>query len=131
MEGRRLIEEYMPVRKVSYEATREKLLRRRDYHLSMLHLWWARRPLAAARAAVYATLVPADGAGKDHKRVEEFMTELCAWSGTMGAATGAVEDAKRQILAASGGHPPKVLDCFSGGGPIPLQNLPFGGDEEP
>src|SRR5438128_1897715 len=60
IDGRRLIEEYLPVRKVSYEATREKLLRRRDYHLSMLHLWWARRPLAAARAAVYATLVPAD-----------------------------------------------------------------------
>ena len=40
-DDRRLIEEYLPVRAISYEATREKLLRRRDYHLSMLHLWWA------------------------------------------------------------------------------------------
>lgn len=127
MEGRRLIEEYLPVRKVSYEATREKLLRRRDHHLSMLHLWWARRPLAAARAAVYATLVPAAGAGKDHKRVEEFMTELCAWSGTMGAPTAAVEEARRQVLAAAGGQAPKVLDCFSGGGAIPLEISRLGG----
>jgi putative DNA methylase len=127
-EGRRLIEEYLPVRKVSYEATREKLLRRRDYHLSMLHLWWARRPLAAARAAVYATLVPADGAGNDHKRVEEFMTALCAWSGPMGAPSEAVAEARRQVLAASDGHPPKVLDCFSGGGAIPLEVSRLGGE---
>jgi len=127
IQGRRLIEEFLPVRKVSYEATREKLLRRRDYHLSMLHLWWARRPLAAARAAVYATLVPADGAGKDHKRVEEFMTELCAWGGTMGAPTAAVDEARRQVVAAAGGQPPKVLDCFSGGGAIPLEISRLGG----
>jgi len=127
IQGRRLIEEYLPVRKVSYEATREKLLRRRDYHLSMLHLWWARRPLAAARAAVYATLVPANGAGKDHKRVEEFMTELCAWGGTMGAPSAAIDEARRQVLAAAGGQPPKVLDCFSGGGAIPLEISRLGG----
>ena len=47
-EDRRLIEELLPVRTISYESTREKLLRRRDYHISMLHYWWARRPLAAA-----------------------------------------------------------------------------------
>lgn len=127
MEGRRLIEEYLPVRKVSYEATREKLLRRRDHHLSMLHLWWARRPLAAARAAVYATLVPADGAGKDHKRVEEFMTALCAWGGTMGAPTATVDEARRQVVAAAGRQTPKVLDCFSGGGAIPLEISRLGG----
>src|SRR2546426_1128360 len=63
MDGRRLIEEYMPVRKVSYEATREKLLRRRDYHLSMLHLWWARRHREGARLAVYPPVVPAKGSG--------------------------------------------------------------------
>ena len=60
MSERRLIEEYLPVRAVSYEATREKLLRRRDYHISMLHYWWARRPLVASRAAVLASVLPAD-----------------------------------------------------------------------
>ncbi len=80
MTERRLIEEYLPVAAVSYEATREKLLRRRDYHISMLHLWWARRPLAAARAAVYAALVPATEE-IDAEKLNDFFKALCAWGG--------------------------------------------------
>src|SRR5436190_11650883 len=89
MKRRRLIEEYMPVRAISYEATREKLLRRRDYHLSMLHLWWARRPLAAARAAVYATLVDAKGRTDNPEAMATFMTELTHWDGRADRQTGA------------------------------------------
>ncbi|HZT84113.1 MAG TPA: DUF1156 domain-containing protein [Gaiellaceae bacterium] len=118
MSERRLIEEYLPVRAVSYEATREKLLRRRDYHISMLHLWWARRPLAAARAAVYSTLVSADG--RAPKEVERRLAELCRWGGTNGSPETAVEKARAEIAAENGG-PPKVLDCFAGGGAIPLE----------
>jgi len=125
---RRLIEELLPVRAISYESTREKLLRRRDYHISMLHQWWARRPLAAARAAVYATLVPAGDAADDPKALRERFQALCAWSGTMGVPTEAVSRARAEILAANGGTPPKVLDCFAGGGAIPLEVARLGAE---
>ncbi|MGH2522103.1 MAG: DUF1156 domain-containing protein, partial [Anaerolineales bacterium] len=46
---RRLIEHYLPIERISAEARREKSVRKG--HISTLHLWWARRPLVAARAA--------------------------------------------------------------------------------
>src|SRR5438874_8554373 len=98
MSDRRLIEEYLPVAAVSYEATREKLLRRRDYHISMLHLWWARRPLAAARAAVYAALVPATEE-IDAEKLNEFFKALCAWGGP----DSSIQRARKEVLAANGG----------------------------
>jgi putative DNA methylase len=52
----RLIEVSLPIREISAESVRDKSLR--HGHLSTLHLWWARRPLAAARAVVFASLVP-------------------------------------------------------------------------
>ncbi|MGH2655927.1 MAG: DUF1156 domain-containing protein [Actinomycetota bacterium] len=126
-EDRRLIEEFLPVRAVSYEATREKLLRRRDYHLSMLHLWWARRPLAAARAAVYATLVTDGDRAADPKALADRMAELARWGGRYGVPEAAVQAVREEIIAASGGEPPKVLDCFAGGGAIPLEVGRLGG----
>jgi putative DNA methylase len=116
-----LIEEYLPVAAVSYEATREKLLRRRDSHISMLHLWWARRPLAAARAAVFAALVPAPKE-IDPQTLGSFFTSLCAWGGP----ASPIAEARRQILKAGGGKPPKVLDMFAGGGAIPLEATRLG-----
>src|SRR5438105_5733715 len=53
---RRLIEDYLPIQAISAEASREKSVRKG--HISTLHLWWARRPLVACRAAIYAALVP-------------------------------------------------------------------------
>jgi len=52
----RLIEVALPIREISAESVRDKSLR--HGHISTLHLWWARRPLAAARAIVFASLVP-------------------------------------------------------------------------
>lgn len=52
----RLIEVALPIRELSFESVRDKSLR--QGHISTLHLWWARRPLAAARAVTFATLVP-------------------------------------------------------------------------
>lgn len=127
MNERRLIEELIPVRAISYEATREKLLRRRDHHISMLHLWWARRPLAAARAAVYATLLPADDRADDPDELANTMRALCEWGPDRGVNSGAVAMARKLVLEASGGEPPKVLDCFSGGGAIPLEIGRLGG----
>jgi adenine-specific DNA methylase len=54
-EDRRLIEDYLPIQAISAEASREKSVRKG--HISTLHLWWARRPLVACRAAVYGALV--------------------------------------------------------------------------
>lgn len=47
---RRLIEDFIPIKEISVESAREKSIRKG--HISTLHLWWARRPLVAARAAV-------------------------------------------------------------------------------
>ncbi len=52
----KLIEVTLPIREISAESVRDKSLR--HGHISTLHLWWARRPLAAARAVVFASLVP-------------------------------------------------------------------------
>src|SRR5437762_4415388 len=57
-DDKRLIEDYLPIVAISAEASREKSVRKG--HISTLHLWWARRPLVACRAAVYGALVPAD-----------------------------------------------------------------------
>lgn len=123
MSDRRLIEDFLPVAAISYEATREKLLRRRDYHISMLHLWWARRPLAAARAAVYAALVPSSD-GIDAEQTSKEFTALCAWGGP----DAAIKRARKDVLAANDGRPPKVLDMFAGGGAIPLEASRLGCD---
>ena len=52
----RLIEVALPIREISAESVRDKSLR--HGHISTLHLWWARRPLAASRAVVFSSLVP-------------------------------------------------------------------------
>ena len=117
-DGRRLIEDYLPIEDVSKEASREKSVRKG--HISTLHLWWARRPLVACRAAVYAALVPVDAfqpkvtvhnppqdpqetaSVEDdvarifrRMRVGEFITELCKYPGD----PRKIEEAQQHILA--------------------------------
>ena len=53
---KRLIEVALPLKEVSEESAREKSIR--HGHISTLHIWWARRPLAACRAVVFASLIP-------------------------------------------------------------------------
>jgi len=57
MTDRRLIEDSLPLAEISEYSAKEKSIR--HGHISTLHLWWARRPLAAARAATMAALLPA------------------------------------------------------------------------
>jgi putative DNA methylase len=87
---RRLIEDYLPIQAISAEASREKSVRKG--HISSLHLWWARRPLVACRAAVYAALVPASRFvpenGPDNKKqslgranAAKFVESLCKYPG--------------------------------------------------
>lgn len=87
-DDRRLIEDYLPIQAISKEASREKSVRKG--HISTLHLWWARRPLVACRAAVYGALVPASRFipenGPDNKKqslgranAAKFVKRLCRY----------------------------------------------------
>jgi putative DNA methylase len=116
---KRLIEDLIPVNAINAQS------RRQSGHIALhprkLHLWWARRPLAAARAAVYATLVPSDGT-PEGARSGDFFTSLCQW----GASDRVIAEARERVLAANGGKPPRVLDMFAGGGAIPLEAARLG-----
>lgn len=117
---KRLIEDLLPVGAINVVAQREKI-GHAALHPRKLHLWWARRPLAAARAAVYATLVPAEGTPEE-ARSDDFFTSLCQW----GASDRVIAEARARVLAANGGKPPRVLDLFAGGGAIPLEAARLG-----
>lgn len=119
-DDRRIIEDLIPVEAINEVAQREKTGRGAG-HPAVLHLWWARRPLAAARAAVYATLVTADGTPPE-ARSAEYFRELCRW----GASDHVIADARRRVLASNEGTPPRVLDLFAGGGAIPLEAARLG-----
>src|SRR5512135_725802 len=90
----RLIEDYIPIEAISEEARREKSIRKG--HISTLHLWWARRPLVAARAAVYGALVPAPKDKKERKAADEFVKRLCKYPGSLEI----IKQAQRNILQA-------------------------------
>src|SRR5438132_1932525 len=149
-DDRRLIEDYLPIEAISAEASREKSVRKG--HISTLHLWWARRPLVAARAAVYGALVPAsrfippDGneaeKARGREQARQFVEALCKYPGS----PTVIAQAQQHILEAHAerlsretgkkitardielGHAPrpKVLDMFAGGGSIPLEALRLG-----
>jgi putative DNA methylase len=102
---RRLIEDYLPIEAISKEAAREKSVRKG--HISTLHLWWARRPLVACRAAVYGALVPASRFapenGPENKRqslgranAARFVTDLCKYPGN----PSTIRKAQEHILQA-------------------------------
>ncbi|MHA1401958.1 MAG: DUF1156 domain-containing protein, partial [Candidatus Heimdallarchaeaceae archaeon] len=74
---RRLIEDSIPLVEISAESAREKSIR--HGHISTLHIWWARRPLAACRAAVYASLVPAPKNEEEREEQLRFISELVKW----------------------------------------------------
>jgi len=117
----RLIESDFPLRKVSEESVREKNIR--HGHISTLHIWWARRPLAASRATALAALLPDDPA-----RREEFLRlvrELSPWGAVQGE-NPELEKARDLIRETFGGRAPRVLDPFAGGGAIPLEALRLG-----
>lgn len=118
--GRRLIEDFLPIEVINERAQREKI-GHIAAHPRKLHLWWARRPLLAARAAVYAALVPG---GRDPDEEREFFASLCRWD----APETSLQRARQEILAANDGKPPKVLDMFAGGGAIPLEAARLGCD---
>jgi putative DNA methylase len=113
-DDRRLIEDFLPIQAISAEASREKSVRKG--HISTLHLWWARRPLVACRAAVYGALVPASRFipenGPDNKKqslgranAAKFIQRLCRYPSDSkpqqkADIERAIKEAQRHILEA-------------------------------
>ena len=117
----RFIERTFPVGRVSENSAREKNIR--HGHISTLHIWWARRPLASSRATIYASLIPTAGDELEEVRVKRFIEELSEWENSLNQ--GMIERARRDIREYNG-RPPRVLDPFGGGGSIPLEALRLG-----
>ena len=141
---RKLIEVALPLEAINRESAREKSIR--HGHPSTLHLWWARRPLAACRAVLFAQLVddPAEYIGDPRKADEErqrlfrLIEELVKWENlnneavldkarleiarsvarNLGLPVPVGTQAIREFLAEKA---PPVLDPFAGGGSIPLE----------
>lgn len=122
MKDKRFIEESFPVKEVSAESSREKNIR--HGHISTLHIWWARRPLASSRATNYAALIPAPKDIDEWEQKRKFIIELSKWENSLNE--NIIQKAREDILKANKGKPPKVLDPFGGGGAIPLEALRLG-----
>ena len=125
---RKLIEVALPLEAINRESSREKSIR--HGHPSTLHLWWARRPLAACRAVLFAQLVddpsahpdrfPTDEAqAAERKRLFDIIERLVVWENTNDEAL--LRQAHAEIAACFDGKPPAILDPFAGGGSIPLE----------
>lgn len=125
---RKLIEVGIPLKTINEAAGREKYIH--HDHPSTLHLWWARRPLAAARAVLFAQLVddPSSHPAKfptdedvvaERKRLHDLMEQLVVWENSNNE--NLLAQAHQAILDSTDGHPPPILDPFAGGGTIPLE----------
>src|SRR5437667_3454256 len=125
---KKLIEVALPLEAINKEAARERLIR--HGHPSTLHLWWARRPLAACRAVLFASLVddpsslpeefPTEEAqDKERQRLFRIIEALVKWENSNNETV--LNAAREEILKSTNGHPPPVLDPFCGGGSIPLE----------
>ncbi len=125
---RKLIEVALPLEAINRESVREKSIRRG--HPSTLHLWWARRPLAACRAVLFAQLVDDPSAhpdrfpteedqAKERRRLFDLVEKMVVWE-NIGNET-LLRQAYEEIAKCFDGNPPAILDPFAGGGSIPLE----------
>ncbi|HXW92958.1 MAG TPA: DUF1156 domain-containing protein [Terriglobales bacterium] len=144
---KRLAEVDFPIAVVSRSAVAENNVRHR--HPKILHLWWARRPLAACRALLLALLLPDpcdDFCPEDFKRRARnilprvqgnpvdtdvgLRSELLRFIGDFSnwdtSAKPAFVEAARALVKAANGEAPLVVDPFAGGGSIPLEALRIG-----
>ncbi len=145
---KRLIEVDFPLKQTSLDSVHEKMCH--SGHIKAIHSWPARRPLAASRAALIATLIPDPGNDEERKMMLEKLagrivervkkkklpnghfeeqvtveTEggILHWGRESGADLQWFRD---KIRKAYGGRAPRVLDPFSGGGAIPLEAMRLG-----
>jgi|688.fasta_scaffold99925_1 putative DNA methylase len=143
---KKLIEVAIPLEAINAASAREKSIR--HGHPSTLHLWWARRPLAAARAVIFCQLVDDPSAvpeefpteeDQEHERLRLFalISELVLWESTtneevLERARAEIRRSWRRACADNTGHPeaaelfnpeklPGFHDPFAGGGALPLE----------
>ena len=144
---KKLIEVALPLKAINIESAKDKS--QVHGHPSTLHRWWARRPLAACRAVIFASLVDDPGeagispellrqidtladpnpipedwddlstAEKRRERLFTFISQLIKWQSTTNQ--NLINTARELILASTDGDPPPIFDPFSGGGSIPLE----------
>ena len=125
---KKLIEVALPLEAINAESAREKSIR--HGHPSTLHLWWARRPLATARAVIWSSLVddpsshpeqfPTEEAQQqERERLFDILTHLVKWENSNDE--GILAEAKAEIMKSTDNDPPALLDPFAGGGAIPLE----------
>jgi putative DNA methylase len=150
---KKLIEVALPLEAINVASAREKSIRRG--HPSTLHLWWARRPLAAARAVIFAQMVddpssypdlfPTEKAQeKERQRLFKIIEELVQWENTtnedvLQKAREEIWQSWRRACAENADHPraaklfdrhklPAFHDPFAGGGALPLEAQRLGLD---
>ena len=140
---KKLIEVALPLDAINKASAREKSIR--HGHPSTLHLWWARRPLAAARAVIFAQMVDDPSAyepdeaiaERERNRLFAILEDLVLWENTtnetvLQRARDAIWQSWRRTCAAHAGHPrarelfdpdklPGFHDPFAGGGALPLE----------
>ena len=143
---KKLIEVALPLEAINVASAREKSIR--HGHPSTLHLWWARRPLAAARAVIFAQMVDDPGSWpelfptvnaqeKERQRLFRLIEELVQWENTtnervLRAARDEIWASWRRTCAENADHPranelydryklPAFHDPFAGGGALPLE----------
>ena len=145
---KKLIEVALPLDAINVAAAREKSIR--HGHPSTLHLWWARRPLAAARAVIFAQMVNDPGyerhlgrgvnkekAAIERERLFKIIEDLVQWENTnneevLAHAREEIWKNWRETCALNKGHPqaaelfnpdklPAFHDPFAGGGALPLE----------
>lgn len=128
MAVKKLIEVALPLEKINAESAREKSIR--FGHPSTLHLWWARRPLAAARAVIWSSLVDDPSShpelfpteeeqNRERQRLFKILEDLVVWENSNNKDV--LDAAKAEILKSTNNDPPALLDPFAGGGAIPLE----------
>ena len=120
---KKLIEVALPLDAINAASKREKSIR--HGHPSTLHLWWARRPLAAARAVLFASLVDdpsshpdrfptAEDQEVERKRLHGIIERLVVWENSNNPDV--LAEAHAEIVKSCDGDLPTVLDPFAGGG---------------
>ena len=125
---KKLIEVALPLDKINEASAREKSIR--HGHPSTLHLWWARRPLASARAVIWSSLVDDPSAHpeqfpteaeqeRERKRLFDILEELVVWENSNDKRV--LDAAKAEIVKSMGPEPIEFLDPFAGGGALPLE----------
>ncbi|MFC2405811.1 MAG: DUF1156 domain-containing protein [Corynebacterium matruchotii] len=125
---KKLIETSLPLEAINAASAREKSIR--HGHPSTLHLYWSRKPLATARAVLFAQLVddPAsrpdefptvESQDKERARLHALMEKLIIWENSNDEKL--LEQAREEIRKSNDGKLPAVVDPFAGGGSIPLE----------